>query len=129
MEEPEPKNSPSRPVKSVLKKTSAKKFIVFVGNIPYSCTLQDLQDFFKECKPISIRYPLSKAENNKPKGYAFIEFNASSDLQSAILLDKKKIHGRKINVELTAGGGGSKSSLRKQRITDKNKRLKEEQTE
>lgn len=34
--------------------------------------------------------------------------------------------GRKVNIELTAGGGGNKSAVRNERIRSKNEKLKEE---
>ena len=40
--------------------------------------------------------------------------------------DKQKLKGRKVNVELTAGGGGNKSEVRKERIKTKNEKVREE---
>lgn len=42
--------------------------------------------------------------------------------------DKTKLKGRKINIELTAGGGGSKSAVRKERIKAKNELLNKERS-
>lgn len=39
---------------------------------------------------------------------------------------EKRSHARKINVELTAGGGGGKSVARKERIRGKNEKLEGE---
>jgi nucleolar protein 6 len=42
----------------------------------------------------------------KSKGCAFLEFSAKPALQAALRLHQSELDGRRINVELTAGGGG-----------------------
>lgn len=107
-------------------KVSNKKYIVFVGNISFDTSKDDIMRLFKECNPISVRFPVDK-NSKKAKGFAFVEFKTSRSLEMALELQHKKLNGRKINVELTAGGGGSKSRVRAKRIEEKNLRLREEQ--
>lgn len=61
----------------------------------------------------------------KSKGCAFIEFTTSPPLQAALRLHEAEFQGRKINVELTAGGGGN-SAGRTAKIEDKRKMMLEE---
>lgn len=91
-------------------------------------------------EPSSIRLITDK-NTKKSKGFAFVEFNSSKYLevpfpgqcnhisnafQAALSKDQTKLKGRKVNIELTAGGGGNKSAVRNERIKSKNEKLKEE---
>ncbi|KAG0744622.1 hypothetical protein G6F23_005059 [Rhizopus arrhizus] len=55
-----------------------------------------------------------------------MEFTNSKDLNKALSFHHTFFKKRQINVELTAGGGGSKSDARKEKLKEKNKRLTEE---
>ncbi|KAF2651794.1 hypothetical protein K491DRAFT_706832 [Lophiostoma macrostomum CBS 122681] len=105
------------------------RFIVFVGNLPYSATKDELQTHFSKIGPTDIRIMTDK-NTGKPKGFAFVEFDRFDRMQTclkkynhSIFGDGKK--GRKINVELTAGGGGN-TSARIFKIQSKNEKLHNE---
>lgn len=53
---------------------------------------------------------------------AFIEFQSSTALQKALKLHHTELDGKIINVEMTAGGGGT-TVERKRKIEDKNERI------
>lgn len=59
------------------------------------------------------------------KGCAFVQFTTSTALQSALRLHHSTLENRKINVELTAGGGGN-SEQRKQKINSQREKLEKE---
>lgn len=103
------------------------RFILFVGNLPYNTSEESLRNFFKSSKPDVIRI-------RQDKGIAFMEFlekskEESSSFRSRMDLALAKHHaifeGRKINVELTAGGGGN-SKARLEKIKEKNLKVEEE---
>lgn len=132
------------------------RFIVFVGNLPFSTTTEQISSHFHKLNPTSIRHPLDK-EKGRSKGYAFLEFDNYSSMKTCLKVyhhsmfdpertaklpaeafdengleierpggqDNKRGSGRRINVELTAGGGG-KSEGRKEKIRVKNTRLEEQ---
>jgi nucleolar protein 6 len=103
-------------------KTKAKptnRFIVFIGNLPYDCTADDIQQHFKAAQPAAIR---------PRKGFAFAEFagtDATKKLNVALRLHHSMLKTRKINVELTAGGGGN-SENRRNKLRLKNDKLRQE---
>lgn len=120
-------------------KKSGPKFILFVGNLPYDTTEDELLKFFKSSKPDIIRL-------RPDKGIAFLEFmikdntikdenetskqtNTGNNLRSKMDIALSKHHSifknRKINVELTAGGGGN-SQNRLAKIKEKNVKMDEE---
>ncbi|KAF2427591.1 hypothetical protein EJ08DRAFT_680952 [Tothia fuscella] len=126
------------------------RFIVFVGNLPFTATLPTLTNHFKKLAPKSIRLINDKA-SGKCKGIAFVEFADWDRMNTAI----EKYHhtsfddgispARKINIELTSvpllesvtrfeeleesanslnrAGGGGKSESRKAKIKEKNEKL------
>lgn len=75
--------------------------------------------------PNSIRLLTDKV-TKKPRGIAFVEFSSSSNLELALAKHHTDFKGRRINVELTVGGGGNKSEDRKTKIKTKNEMLAEE---
>lgn len=92
---------------------------------------------------LTPKTPAKESSSGAPasKGCAFVQFSTATALQSALRLHHSLLDNRKINVELTAGGGGN-SEQRKQKIVAqrekldkerekaaKNKRLREGETE
>lgn len=127
---------------------SGRKLIVFVGNISFKSTAEQIKTHFtSHCgeepfvrllttKPNPSKLSKSKLKSIsrgkaadmtvQSKGYAFVEFRTVKALQKALGLHHLQFGGRQINVELTAGGGGNKSSARNDKIRKKNRALGEE---
>lgn len=99
------------------------RFILFVGNLPYNITQPELVSHFKNSNPDRIRL-------RQDKGIAFMEFdNDSREIQSkmelALRMHHSTLRNRKINVELTVGGGGN-SDNRVNKLKEKNEKLEDE---
>jgi len=133
-------------------KKRTDRFVVFIGNLPYNTTDASLQAHFKSLLPFTLRHRMDP-KTKKSKGFAFIEFEGydrmktclklyhhsmfdpeeyKDDAEKAVGAAKergggrgKKPGGRRINVELTAGGGGKKEG-RMEKIKAKNVRLEEQ---
>lgn len=100
---------------------SANRFLLFVGNLPFNYEQSELEAHFTKAKPDVIRGRLKS-------GFAFLEFkgdDASQRLVTALKFHHSEFKGRKINVELTAGGGGN-SDLRREKIREKNEKLEQQ---
>jgi len=110
---------------------NAARFIVFIGNLPFSATTESIQQHFVAVKPISVRHLTQKDNPTKSKGCAFVEFEGYDHMKTCLKLfhhstfDDGVSQPRKINVELTAGGGG-KTKHRQVKIGEKNQKLNEE---
>ncbi|KAK3388974.1 hypothetical protein B0T20DRAFT_324228, partial [Sordaria brevicollis] len=107
------------------------RFIIFVGNMPYSVTADQIKEHFASVHPISVRLLTHRDNPTKSKGTAFVEFGRFDHMKTALekfhhseMLDDKGV-ARKINVELSAGGGG-KTAHRQDKIKEKNRKLNEE---
>ena len=130
------------------------RFIVFVGNLPYSATDVSLRSHFRKLEPFTLRHR-TDPKTKKSKGFAFVEFenydrmktclklyhhsmfdpakseqgepdeDGEEEIKDARMKRDKEKGGRRINVELTAGGGG-KAEGRKEKIKVRNVRLEEQ---
>ncbi|KAH0563411.1 hypothetical protein GP486_002016 [Trichoglossum hirsutum] len=109
-----------------------KRFIVFIGNLPFTATTASISKHFASLKPVSIRHITHKEKPTVSKGYAFLEFDGYDRMKTCLKLlhqstfDDGLSAARKINVELTAGGGGAKSKERRTKLKAKNQKLNEE---
>ncbi|OBT99341.1 hypothetical protein VE01_02588 [Pseudogymnoascus verrucosus] len=110
------------------------RFIVFVGNLPFTATVESITAHFAAVHPISVRNLTQKDDPTKSKGCAFVEFEGYDHMKTCLKTyhhsefdDGKGGGGRKINVELTAGGGGN-TKVRKGKIAEKNEKLMEQRT-
>lgn len=81
---------------------------------------------FIQDPPPAVRLLTPKVSAAKPvtksKGCAFLEFKDRQGVQQALKLHHSQLDGRKINVELTAGGGG-KGETRLKKLKERNKEL------
>ncbi|KAL8690604.1 MAG: hypothetical protein Q9218_003989 [Villophora microphyllina] len=112
-------------------KHTAQRFIVFVGNLPYSATEGSIRHHFASLAPVSVRHRCDK-DSGRSRGFAFLEFSNFDRMKTCL----KTLHhssfedgispARLINVELTAGGGGSKSEDRRFKLKAKNEKLRQE---
>ncbi|KFG83479.1 RNA binding protein [Metarhizium anisopliae] len=103
----------------------SSRHIVFVGNLPFTATADSIKAHFASLKPISVRCMKNKDDDKPCRGIAFVEFANVWTMRTC--LDKfhhTEFEGRRINVELTAGGGG-KTKFRKDKIREKNQKLDE----
>ncbi|KAH6874891.1 hypothetical protein B0T10DRAFT_199856 [Thelonectria olida] len=114
---------------------SAKKdrHIVFVGNLPFTATAATIEAHFSSLSPASVRC-MSDPNSDKPcRGFAFVEFSKVWHMRTCLdkfhhsMFNDEVSPPRRINVELTAGGGG-KTKKRKDKIIEKNRKLDENRT-
>ncbi|EDV24679.1 uncharacterized protein TRIADDRAFT_56724 [Trichoplax adhaerens] len=93
---------------------------VFVGNIPYEATEEQLKDIFGSAGPVVSFRLVYDRESGKPKGYGFCEFQDKETALSAMRnLSGYELNGRSLRVDsaasekdkdlplqMPAGGGG-----------------------
>ncbi|KAB8290515.1 hypothetical protein EYC80_010944 [Monilinia laxa] len=111
--------------------SKASRFIVFVGNLPFTATTASIKNHFAAVKPASVRHLTEKGNPTKSRGCAFLEFEGYDHMKTCL----KQFHQttfndglsapRKVNVELTAGGGGNTKD-RRSKIKGKNEKLNEQ---
>eukprot|EP00236_Picocystis_salinarum_P002385 CAMPEP_0183831486 /NCGR_PEP_ID=MMETSP0807_2-20130328/4703_1 /TAXON_ID=88271 /ORGANISM="Picocystis salinarum, Strain CCMP1897" /LENGTH=236 /DNA_ID=CAMNT_0026076975 /DNA_START=47 /DNA_END=758 /DNA_ORIENTATION=- len=71
---------------------------VYVGNVDYSCTPEELQQHFKSCGTVN-RVTILTDKLGNPKGFAYIEFLEVDAVPNALLLSESELKGRSIKVQ------------------------------
>ena len=86
---------------------------IYVGNLPYSVTNNELQDMFAEFGTVESARVISDRETGRAKGFGFVEMRDSAEANKAIeALNGMDMNGRALRVNesqpkpRTMGGGG-----------------------
>ncbi|KAH9179978.1 hypothetical protein EDB89DRAFT_1841304 [Lactarius sanguifluus] len=77
---------------------------VFVGNVDYSATAEDIQAHFQACGTINRITILCDKFTGHPKGFAYVEFAEPEFIDPALALDNSLFHGRLIKARLVHYG-------------------------
>ncbi|KAK4150712.1 E3 ubiquitin-protein ligase RSP5 [Chaetomidium leptoderma] len=72
---------------------------IFVGNVDYSTSPEDLQAHFQSCGSINRVTILLDKFTGQPKGYAYVEFSEPNLVAQALVLNDSVFKGRNIKVE------------------------------
>ncbi|URD72934.1 Polyadenylate-binding protein [Musa troglodytarum] len=70
---------------------------VFVGNVDYACTPEEVQQHFQSCGTVN-RVTILTDKFGQPKGFAYVEFVEVEAVQEALQLNESELHGRQIKV-------------------------------
>ncbi|KAE8708565.1 Polyadenylate-binding protein 2 [Hibiscus syriacus] len=68
---------------------------IFVGNVDYSCTPEEVQQHFQSCGNVN-RVTIRSDKYGQPKGYAYVEFLEAEVVQEALLLNESELRGRQL---------------------------------
>lgn len=87
---------------------------LFVGNLPFSATEQDIRDAFAAHGDVSDVAVITDRETGRPRGFAFVEMPDAGQANAAIeALNNTDFGGRSLNVnearpreDRPRGGGG-----------------------
>ncbi|KAL9261260.1 Polyadenylate-binding protein 2-like protein [Drosera capensis] len=70
---------------------------VFVGNVDYVCTPEEVHQHFQSCGTVN-RVTIRTNKYGQPKGFAYVEFLEPDAIQAALLLNDSELHGRLLKV-------------------------------
>jgi nucleolar protein 6 len=103
------------------------RYIAFIGNLPFTVTGDDIVEHFQK-KGVNITEVrmLTKKGSGESRGCCFAEFRDAKSLQNALKFHHTLMAGRRLNLEVTCGGGG-KASERMKKIRDRNETLRKAQ--
>ncbi|KAH8785519.1 hypothetical protein F5883DRAFT_87976 [Diaporthe sp. PMI_573] len=71
---------------------------IFVGNVDYSASPEEIQAHFQSCGSINRVTILLDKFTGQPKGYAYVEFTEPSLVAQALVLNESVFKGRNIKV-------------------------------
>lgn len=73
---------------------------LFVKNLPYDTTEEEVGNFFQPCGKIdNVRF-VYNYQNNHFKGFAYIDFQNTASLFSAVKYSGKEFKGRQLMVDV-----------------------------
>lgn len=61
--------------------------------------MEDIEDFFQGCDVMNVRI-IEDREMQRPKGFAYVEFNEQDGLKKALDRDGEQINGRYVKVKV-----------------------------
>jgi cold-inducible RNA-binding protein len=85
---------------------------LYVGNLPYSASEQDLQDLFSQAGAVDSVNVMRDMATGRARGFAFVEMGSDADAQKAIdQFNNTDFGGRNLTVnearpKTSSGGGG-----------------------
>lgn len=71
---------------------------VYIGNVDYGATAEELEQHFHGCGSINRVTILCNKFDGHPKGFAYVEFTDKDSVQTAMALDDSLFRGRQIKV-------------------------------
>jgi cold-inducible RNA-binding protein len=72
---------------------------LYVGNLSFETTENDLQDLFEEHGQVSEVALMTDRVTGKSRGFAFVTMNDKAEAEAAITaINGKEMHGRTLNV-------------------------------
>ena len=86
----------------------ATPYVVFVGQISYNTTKEQLKAHLLEQATLTTASPTVRMRTTKEgkfRGTAFVEVETAEDLHALLSAHRTVLNGRRINVERTGGGG------------------------
>lgn len=86
--EPGPQTLPDKP-----------PYTAHVGNLSYDATVESVTDFFSDCNVSNVRI-IEDRENQRPKGFGYVEFGDLEGLKKALTLDGESFEGRMMKIKI-----------------------------
>ena len=89
---------------------------IYVGNLPFSASDQELQDLFGEYGTVESVNLITDRDTGRPRGFGFVEMSTGAD-EAIQALHQKEMDGRTLNVNEArprtdrprhGGGGGGR---------------------
>lgn len=103
------------------KKQKFRSYSLFIGNLSYQTTKEQITEHFKKAGPIKEVRMITNPETNESRGFAYLDVEDNVTYENVLGLHHTFLNRRRINVECTFGG--SQSSLKRKSLI-RNKTLK-----
>nr|XP_043615115.1 polyadenylate-binding protein 2-like [Erigeron canadensis] len=82
---------------TLAEKEEADARSIYVGNVDYACTPEEVQQHFQSCGTVN-RVTILTDKFGQPKGFAYVEFVELESVQNSLLLNESELHGRQLKV-------------------------------
>lgn len=99
----------------IAEKTSTKNnssLSVFVGNLPFNASIQQLHSFFSRCGEIDHTRVVRDKKTNVGKGFGYVQFKTSVAVELAVKMNGAEFMDRKIRVQRSVEKLANKSTAK-----------------
>ncbi|MBU2500132.1 RNA-binding protein [bacterium] len=83
---------------------------IYVGNLPFSATNEEIQDLFGQHGTVHSVALINDRETGRPRGFGFVEMDDDAAMAAIQALDGQEMGGRSLRVneaqDRPRGGGG-----------------------
>ncbi|XP_023600707.1 polyadenylate-binding protein 2-like [Myotis lucifugus] len=93
-----PPGNAGQVIMSIEEKMEADARSIYVGNVDYGATAEELEAHFHGCGSVNRVTILCDKFSGHPKGFAYIEFSDKGSVRTSLALDESLFRGRKIKV-------------------------------
>jgi RNA recognition motif-containing protein len=98
---------------------------LYVGNLPYRTTEDDLRQLFKKYEPIHSLILVADKETDQPRGYSFVELDEPQAGDALYDLKGTEFNGRNLRISVATGrppkdDGAEKTATRRRNANRKN---------
>lgn len=93
-----PTSAATSPFPSQEEKIEADSRSIYVGNVDYGATAEELEQHFHGCGSVNRVTILCDKFSGHPKGFAYVEFADKDSVVTAMALDESLFRGRQIKV-------------------------------
>uniref|UniRef100_A0A8C2VQH8 Poly(A) binding protein nuclear 1 n=1 Tax=Chinchilla lanigera TaxID=34839 RepID=A0A8C2VQH8_CHILA len=87
-------------IMSIEERMEADARSIYVGNVDYGATAEELEAHFHGCGSVNRVTILCDKFSGHPKGFAYIEFSDKESVRTSLALDESLFRGRQIKVNL-----------------------------
>ncbi|KAJ2081143.1 Nucleolar protein 13 [Coemansia sp. RSA 988] len=90
--------SPAADAKDTTSKSQRSEWGIWIGNLPYSITKDDIVDFLKSCKGTITRVNIPK-KGGKVRGFAYVDFDSQEGVTLALAHSEQPLGGRAVLIK------------------------------
>uniref|UniRef100_A0A182VFY8 RRM domain-containing protein n=1 Tax=Anopheles merus TaxID=30066 RepID=A0A182VFY8_ANOME len=88
----------STPMLTAEEKAEVDNRSIYVGNVDYGATAEELEAHFHGCGAINRVTILCNKADGHPKGFAYIEFGSKEFVETALAMNETLFRGRQIKI-------------------------------
>ncbi|XP_055622294.1 polyadenylate-binding protein 2-like [Toxorhynchites rutilus septentrionalis] len=93
-------SSDLKPIRTAAERSEIDARSVYVGNVDYGASAEELAAHFRECGAINRVTIMRNKATGRPKGFAYVEFGAKEAVKASLALTDGLFRGRQIKVNL-----------------------------
>jgi translation initiation factor 4B len=92
-------NDSDRPARAAVPVPDRPPYTAHVGNLSFEATESEISNFFASCDVTNVRLVRDR-EQDRPKGFGYVEFGTKDGLLGALELNGSQLAGRPVRINV-----------------------------